>query len=70
MIATWKFPRSLPRSALYAVTEGILRQTGVLVTMKTKSTSRLNVENDLIYASSCIEFRISVLSKQPVAARM
>jgi len=33
-----------------------------LVAMKTKSTSRLNVENDLIYALSCVGHRISMLS--------
>jgi len=33
-----------------------------LVAMKAKSTSRLNVENDLIYALSCVEHRKSMLS--------
>jgi len=28
IIATWKFPHSLPCCAQHAVTEGILRQTG------------------------------------------
>jgi len=35
-----------------------------LVAMKTKSRSRLNVEDDLICASSCVEPRISVLSNR------
>jgi len=37
-------------------TEGILKQT--------KPTSRLNVEDDLICASPCIELRMSMLSNR------
>jgi len=46
----------------------ILRQSdGSLVAMKTKSRSRLNVEDDLIVALSCIELRISMLSNNKQA---
>jgi len=38
-----------------------------LVVMKTKSRSRLNVEDDLICALSCIEPRISILSNNEQA---
>jgi len=38
-----------------------------LVATKTKSRSRLNVEDDLIYALSCIEYLISLLSNSKQA---
>jgi len=61
IIATWKFPRSPPCCAQYAVTEDILRQTGDLV-MKTISRSWINVGGELIRALSCIEPRMFISS--------
>ena len=57
MIVTGKWPRGLSLCAQYAVTEGIWRQV-TLVAMKTNCRSRLNVEDYLVCALSCIELRI------------
>jgi len=64
IVATWRIPLSLPHSAQYTVAEGILRQRGGSCCHENemKSRSRLNAENDLIYALSCVELRIPMLS--------
>jgi len=59
---------SLPGCAQYVATEGILQGRQVaFVDMKTKSRSRLYVEEDVIFALSWIEPWISMLSNNKQA---
>jgi len=67
IIATWKFPRGIPvpRCAQYTVTD--FETETALVSIKTKSRSRRDVEDDLICALSGTEPRISMLSNSKQA---
>jgi len=63
IVVTRKFPRSLPRCAQYILLlKAFWSKLAALVAMKTKFRSRLDAENDLICALSCIEPRICMFS--------